>query len=163
MNKRYRLLEIELDAVFRTMLLLKKKKYAAVKVRPALLPLAGFSQGMPAFAPREAGEGPPGVLPPLSRAPTSLPASTCIMHPPPHTQKHAQIEPSPSGALTEVLEAKGLDIVRRDWCPLSKDTGNFALRQILSGALISAHVCVCVCVVVCDRPGVDPGRVGVGR
>lgn len=31
------------------------------------------------------------------------------------------------------MEQKGLDIVRRDWCPLSKDVGNFALRQILSG------------------------------
>eukprot|EP00878_Enallax_costatus_P030257 GHUV01032931.1.p1 GENE.GHUV01032931.1~~GHUV01032931.1.p1 ORF type:complete len:599 (+),score=236.51 GHUV01032931.1:1003-2799(+) len=31
-NRRYRLLEIELDAVYRSMLLLKKKKYAAVKV-----------------------------------------------------------------------------------------------------------------------------------
>ena len=34
MNKRYRLLEIELDAVFKCMLLLKKKKYAAVKLEP---------------------------------------------------------------------------------------------------------------------------------
>ena len=31
-NKRYRLLEIEMDGVFKCMLLLKKKKYAAVKV-----------------------------------------------------------------------------------------------------------------------------------
>lgn len=31
------------------------------------------------------------------------------------------------------MEQKGLDIVRRDWCPLSKDCGNFALRAILSG------------------------------
>ncbi len=31
------------------------------------------------------------------------------------------------------MEQKGLDIVRRDWCPLSKDVGNFALRAILSG------------------------------
>jgi DNA polymerase alpha subunit A len=23
--------------------------------------------------------------------------------------------------------------VRRDWCPLSKDVGNFALQQILNG------------------------------
>ena len=30
-------------------------------------------------------------------------------------------------------EQKGLDIVRRDWCPLCKDVGNFALREILSG------------------------------
>ena len=33
----------------------------------------------------------------------------------------------------QVQEQKGLDIVRRDWCPLSKDAGNFALREILSG------------------------------
>lgn len=31
------------------------------------------------------------------------------------------------------MEQKGLDIVRRDWCPLSKDVGNFALRAILIG------------------------------
>lgn len=31
-NKRYKLLEIEMDAIFKCMLLLKKKKYAAVKV-----------------------------------------------------------------------------------------------------------------------------------
>ena len=30
-------------------------------------------------------------------------------------------------------EAKGLDMVRRDWSPLSKDCGNFALDAILSG------------------------------
>ena len=33
-NKRYRLLEIELDGIFKCMLLLKKKKYAAVKLEP---------------------------------------------------------------------------------------------------------------------------------
>lgn len=32
-NKKYRLLEIELDYIFKTILLLKKKKYAALKVR----------------------------------------------------------------------------------------------------------------------------------
>lgn len=31
-NKRYRMLEIEIDAIFKCMLLLKKKKYAAVKL-----------------------------------------------------------------------------------------------------------------------------------
>lgn len=31
-NKRYKLLEIEVDGVFKCMLLLKKKKYAAVKL-----------------------------------------------------------------------------------------------------------------------------------
>ena len=32
MNHRYRLLELEVDGLFKRMLLLKKKKYAAVKV-----------------------------------------------------------------------------------------------------------------------------------
>ncbi|GIL61548.1 hypothetical protein Vafri_16011, partial [Volvox africanus] len=73
-NKRYKLLEIELDGVFRSILLLKKKKYAAMK-----------------------------------------------------------LEPDAGGKLVEVMEQKGLDIVRRDWCPLSKDEGNFALAAILSG------------------------------
>lgn len=31
-NKRYKLLEIELDGIYKSMLLLKKKKYAAMKV-----------------------------------------------------------------------------------------------------------------------------------
>ncbi|GFR41815.1 hypothetical protein Agub_g2585, partial [Astrephomene gubernaculifera] len=73
-NKRYKLLEIELDGVFRSILLLKKKKYAAMK-----------------------------------------------------------LEPDGGGKLVEVMEQKGLDIVRRDWCPLSKDVGNFALSAVLSG------------------------------
>eukprot|EP00198_Chlamydomonas_reinhardtii_P009371 XP_001698708.1 DNA polymerase alpha subunit one [Chlamydomonas reinhardtii] len=73
-NKRYKLLEIELDGVFKSILLLKKKKYAAVK-----------------------------------------------------------LEPDGQGRLAEVMEQKGLDIVRRDWCPLSKDVGNFALAAVLSG------------------------------
>ena len=33
----------------------------------------------------------------------------------------------------QVVEQKGLDIVRRDWCPLSKDVGNYVLARILSG------------------------------
>jgi DNA polymerase alpha subunit A len=33
-NKHYRLLEIDIDGIFKSMLLLKKKKYAAVKMVP---------------------------------------------------------------------------------------------------------------------------------
>ena len=73
-NKRYRLLEIEMDGVFKRMLLLKKKKYAAVKV-----------------------------------------------------------ERGPDGKDVEIIEAKGLDMVRRDWCPLAKQASQFCLDQILSG------------------------------
>ncbi|KAA8547110.1 hypothetical protein F0562_003539 [Nyssa sinensis] len=72
-NKKYRCLEIDLDGLYKRMLLLKKKKYAAVKVQ--------FKDGSP----------------------------------------------------YEVIERKGLDMVRRDWSLLSKELGDFCLSQILSG------------------------------
>ncbi|KAF5463781.1 hypothetical protein F2P56_013914 [Juglans regia] len=72
-NKKYRCLEIDLDGLYKRMLLLKKKKYAAVKVQ--------FKDGTP----------------------------------------------------YEVIERKGLDMVRRDWSLISKDLGDFCLSQILSG------------------------------
>ncbi|OVA15651.1 DNA-directed DNA polymerase [Macleaya cordata] len=72
-NKKYRCLEIDLDGLYKRMLLLKKKKYAAVKVL--------FKDGTP----------------------------------------------------YEVIERKGLDMVRRDWSLLSKELGDFCLSQILSG------------------------------
>ena len=73
-NKTYRLLEIEMDGIFKRMLLLKKKKYAAIT-----------------------------------------------------------LELGADGKVAcEKEELKGLDIVRRDWCPLAKDAGGFALQQILS-------------------------------
>ena len=73
-NVAYKCLEIEIDGVFKTMLLLKKKKYAALKIDDFM------------------GEGKQ-----LSK------------------------------------EMKGLDMVRRDWCPLSKTVGNYVLDLILSG------------------------------
>lgn len=72
-NKLYRLLEIDIDGVFKSLLLLKKKKYAALVV-----------------------------------------------------------EPTSDGNYITKQELKGLDIVRRDWCDLAKETGNFVLGQILS-------------------------------
>ncbi|GAB1605260.1 DNA polymerase alpha catalytic subunit-like [Argonauta hians] len=73
-NKLFRLLEIDIDGIFKSMLLLKKKKYAAIN-----------------------------------------------------------LQKNPDGKIVEVKELKGLDIVRRDWCDLAKDTGNFAVSEILSG------------------------------
>jgi DNA polymerase alpha subunit A len=35
--------------------------------------------------------------------------------------------------VTYEKEMKGLDLVRRDWCVLSKETGTFVVEQILSG------------------------------
>uniref|UniRef100_A0A1D5QWV6 DNA polymerase n=1 Tax=Macaca mulatta TaxID=9544 RepID=A0A1D5QWV6_MACMU len=72
-NKLYKLLEIDIDGIFKSLLLLKKKKYAALVV-----------------------------------------------------------EPMSDGNYATKQELKGLDIVRRDWCDLAKDTGNFVIGQILS-------------------------------
>ena len=73
-NVLYKCLEIEIDGVFKSLLLLKKKKYAALKIEAAGTPEERVVQ-----------------------------------------------------------EMKGLDMVRRDWCPLSKAVGNYVLGQILSG------------------------------
>jgi len=73
-NRLYKTLELEIDGIFRSMLLLKKKKYAAKTV-----------------------------------------------------------EELPNGEVKYGQELKGLDLVRRDWCVQSKDTGRFVTEQILSG------------------------------
>ncbi len=72
MNKDNRNLEIELDGIFQTMLLLKKKKYAALKVEER------------------------------------------------------------AGKIVTIKETKGLDLVRRDWCDLSKEMGKYVLSIYLS-------------------------------
>ncbi|XP_034562233.1 DNA polymerase alpha catalytic subunit [Notolabrus celidotus] len=72
-NKLYKLLEIDIDGVFKALLLLKKKKYAALVVE-------------------NHGDG-----------------------------RHSVKQ-----------ELKGLDIVRRDWCDLAKECGNYVIGQILS-------------------------------
>ncbi|XP_072901729.1 DNA polymerase alpha catalytic subunit isoform X1 [Hemitrygon akajei] len=72
-NKQYKLLELDIDGVFKSLLLLKKKKYAALV-----------------------------------------------------------IEPTADGRYVTKQELKGLDIVRRDWCDLAKETGNYVISQILS-------------------------------
>ena len=72
-NKLYKSLELDVDGIFKSMLLLKKKKYAAVVIK------------------------------------------------------------EDNGKITYEKELKGLDLVRRDWCPLSKDTGKYVVDQILSG------------------------------
>lgn len=38
--------------------------------------------------------------------------------------------------MVQVIERKGLDIVRRDWSLLSKEIGDFCLGQILSGGYV---------------------------
>lgn len=72
-NKLYKSLELDIDGIFKSMLLLKKKKYAALSIK-------------------ETSEG-----------------------------------------IVLEKELKGLDLVRRDWCPLSKNTGKYVVDKILSG------------------------------
>ena len=71
-NGTYKLLEMEIDGVFKTLLLLKKKKYAALKYEPPFCYASKLS-----------------------------------------------------------AEYKGLDLVRRDWCELSKQVGLYILDLIL--------------------------------
>jgi DNA polymerase elongation subunit (family B) len=52
---------------------------------------------------------------------------------------------------SEKRETKGLDLVRRDWCPASKQLGNQVLAFILSN---TSRMCVCVCVCVCVWCGI---------
>ena len=73
-NQLYKCLEIEIDGIFKSMLLLKKKKYAALTIEN-------------------------------------------------HGTKDEKVS----------REIKGLDMVRRDWCPLSKRVGETVLNEILSG------------------------------
>ena len=70
-NKMFRLLELDVDGVYRPLLLLQKKKYAGLMVE-------------------EKG-----------------------------------------GKLQRSKELKGLDMVRRDWCQLSKIAGDFVLKELL--------------------------------
>ena len=72
-NKHYRHMEIDIDGVMASMLLLKKKKYAALMVEEK------------------------------------------------------------DGQLVTTRETKGLDLVRRDWCTLSRTAGSVVLDFILSG------------------------------
>lgn len=72
-NKKYQSLEIDIDGVFRSILLLKKKKYAALSVVD--------------------------------------------------WQKDGKVFKE---------EVKGLDMVRRDWCPLSKKVSDAVLKRILN-------------------------------
>eukprot|EP01038_Epipyxis_sp_PR26KG_P011762 gene11762-15739_t len=43
------------------------------------------------------------------------------------------IKEESDGTISYEKELKGLDLVRRDWCPLSKDAGKYVVDQILSG------------------------------
>lgn len=74
-NKHFKLLELEVDYIFKTILLLNKKKYAALVLKER-----------------------------------------------------------PNGEAVFEKEVKGLDMVRRDWCVISKAVGNEILDFILSGS-----------------------------
>lgn len=99
-NRLYKTLEIELDGVFRTMLLLKKKKYAARTITFA------FENG--------------------------------------------------KRIAKEVAQSKGLDLVRRDWCDLSKDVGQLRTHERTGLLLLSDSF-------FCDRYVLDQILSGLSR
>lgn len=95
-NERYRLLEIDVDGVFARLLLLKKKKYAALVI-DNYAEIAAFH---------------------------ALPEHARPQQTPPARRMH--------------IESKGLDLVRRDWCPLSVDVSTFILEQMMLGQYTSS-------------------------
>lgn len=83
-NKLYKSLELEVDGIFKSILLLKKKKYAALVVKEKKDGTLGYEREV----------------------------------------VFLRIE-----SLTQ-FQVKGLDLVRRDWCQLSKEAGNYVLDQV---------------------------------
>ncbi|CAI5471181.1 unnamed protein product [Closterium sp. Yama58-4] len=118
-NKRYKLLEIEMDGLFRSMLLLNKKKYASVKL------VLG-----PSEPPKVLREVPEHKGLDIVRRDWSVLSKEigafCL--------NQILSGRYPPKVLREVPEHKGLNIVRRDWSVLSKEIGAFCLNQILSGS-----------------------------
>lgn len=47
------------------------------------------------------------------------------------------------GAWPQAVESKGLDIVRRDWCGLSKDAGNYVLKEASSAGITGRLAAAC--------------------
>lgn len=110
-NKHYRLLEIDIDGVFASMLLLKKKKYAAMKLVQGPAP-GSHTQ----------------VCTHVHTQPHAVPCKELL--------RKSVVDSGVSTAelvCVQTLETKGIDIVRRDWCQLSRDIGQACLKEILSG------------------------------
>ena len=63
-------------------------------------------------------------------------------------------------AREQVKEAKGLDMVRRDWCGLAKDCGNYCLDTILSERPCEDVVDAIHAKLHEARPSVAPARFG---
>ena len=111
-NKKYKCLEIDLDGLYKRMLLLKKKKYAAVKVQ--------FRDGTPYEVA-------------LKYINFKILSNWFVSY-------YSWFMSLYMLFLWQVIERKGLDMVRRDWSLLSKELGDFCLSQILSGGYICLPV-----------------------
>jgi DNA polymerase elongation subunit (family B) len=117
------------------MLLLKKKKYAAVKVQ--------FKDGTPyEVIYKEKNKSPFGF-------------------------SYSIIGNKGSGftgfiLLVQVIERKGLDMVRRDWSLISKELGDFCLSQILSGGYIEFYFFffVNIVVLICSKLAIKDKQLG---
>ena len=72
------------------------------------------------------------------------------------------VEEGPHG-LTEKMEMKGLDIVRRDWCPLAKECGERVLEIILSGRSREDSVEAIHELLRVTRQQIDEGKVALSK
>jgi DNA polymerase alpha subunit A len=63
----------------------------------------------------------------------------------------------------QVLESKGLDIVRRDWCQLSRDIGSRCLQIILSGMEQDEIVEAVHDILRTEAANVSGGKVELGK
>ena len=99
-NKHYKCMEIDLDGMMKSMLLLKKKKCATQASTSAPL-----------------------------QNPHSPPSPSCCCT---HRYAALMVEEK-NGELITTRETKGLDLVRRDWCTLSREAGLMVLDFILAG------------------------------
>lgn len=114
-NKMYRLLEIDIDGVFKSMLLLKKKKYAAISLQIQADGTFREERELKGLSDR--------ILFTISLIYHSpiLIITLYNMYSIRHYTSFLVSCPTP-----------GLDIVRRDWSELAKDAGTFVLDCILS-------------------------------
>ena len=94
-------MEIDLDGMMKSMLLLKKKKYATQPAQQHHCKTHTHHPRLPAAA---------------------------------HTHRYAALMvEEKNGELITTRETKGLDLVRRDWCTLSREAGLMVLDFILAG------------------------------
>ncbi len=119
-NKLYRLLEIEIDGLFKTMLV-RARRHHYPRGQAQWTGARAFSHAHVCVA----------LLPLLCRAGSIRVFCRQLLK----KKKYAALVAAegPAGTVAWKKETKGLDLVRRDWCVISRELGGLVLDLILSG------------------------------